>query len=173
MPRSTVNLYLVRHTEAIPVGGAITRDADRPLSGRGENDAELIGSALAHIDPSIDVVIASPLLRAQQTGEILSTCLSETPIWHTSNNLAPGFLPRNLLEELIALTVGAGVVAIGHQPDLGMFISFLVAESAPAALELVPGAVARITLGGNLARPRARLNWIVTPELVRSMHSQS
>ncbi|MDH3252473.1 MAG: histidine phosphatase family protein [Ignavibacteria bacterium] len=163
----------MRHTEAVPLGGAITRDADRPLSGRGEDDAELMGSALAHLDPNIDIVIASPLRRAQQTGEILSTGLSDKPIWHTSNNLAPGFLPRNLLEELIAFTAGASVVAVGHQPDLGMFISFLVAESAPATIELGPGAVARITVSGNLKRPKARLNWILTPEVVRSMYLQS
>ncbi len=163
----------MRHAESLPLGGSITRDADRPLSGRGEDEAELMGTALAHIDPNIDVVIVSPLLRAQQTGEIISTGLSETPIWHTSNNLAPGFLPNNLLEELIALTVGASVVAVGHQPDLGIFISYLVAESAPASIDLVPGSVARITLGGNLKRPRARLNWILTPELVRSMYIQN
>ncbi|MBP1647501.1 MAG: hypothetical protein H6Q30_946, partial [Bacteroidetes bacterium] len=38
-----MNLYLARHSEAVATGGSVVRDADRPLSVRGEEDAALMG----------------------------------------------------------------------------------------------------------------------------------
>jgi len=67
-----MKLYLVRHADALPVGGKIDRDAERPLSQTGLQEAALAGQALALLEPALDAVLVSPLLRARQTGERLS-----------------------------------------------------------------------------------------------------
>lgn len=165
-----MNIYLVRHTEAVPVGGAITRDADRTLSGRGEEDAALMGEALAGIDPGLKMVVTSPLKRAIQTGEIIGRRMSRHPTFHVSEHLAPGFNHRSLVQNLLELSGGSNIVAVGHQPDLTNFISFFIAGSSYTSIAMETGAIANIAMraGGK----EAQLRWILTPTLVRSLHNE-
>jgi phosphohistidine phosphatase len=172
-----MNLYVVRHAEAVQVGqnkpsagGAITRDADRPLSLRGEQDAALMGKALARLDPFIDVVVTSPLLRAVQTGEIIGREISNHATFQTSASLSPGFRPDVLLEELLAIVGGASIISVGHQPDLSMFISYLIADSSRAAVAMEPCAIAHLKLTPRAGRVEAQLRWLLTPDTVRSVH---
>jgi phosphohistidine phosphatase len=158
-----VNLYLVRHAEAVPVGGRILRDADRTLSARGEEDSALMGRWLAGIDPDVDSIVTSPLVRAKRTAEILLREMSDHPALHVSEHLAPGFSHAPLLEELSALDRGGGIVAVGHQPDLSMFIAFLIADRAQVAVAMEPGAIAHLRVRTSAGRLESQLRWLLTP----------
>lgn len=164
-----MNLYVLRHAEALPVGGIITRDADRHLSPRGEEDAELMGKVLAHLDPNVDIIVTSPLLRAVETGEIMGKELSDHPIMHVSEHLAPGFSNSALFRELMALSAGSNIVAIGHQPDLSGFISYLIAGSDDAAVAMSAGAIARLIV--DASHDHAQLAWLFTPEVVKTLRA--
>jgi phosphohistidine phosphatase len=164
-----VNLYVVRHAEALPVGGIISRDADRRLSPRGEEDAALMGRALAHLDPNLEIVVTSPLRRAVETGEIIGEALSDHPIMHISEHLAPGLSPAALLRELMALSAGAHIAAIGHQPDMSNFISHLIGGGREASVAMRTCAVARLELDGS--GTRAHLGWLLTPDTVKVLHT--
>lgn len=161
-----MNLYVVRHAEALPVGGMITRDGDRHLSPRGEEDAELMGKALAHLDQNVDIVVTSPLTRAIETGEIMGKELSDHPTMHVSEHLAPGFSNLALFRELLALSAGSNIVAIGHQPDMSSFVSYLITGSDEAAVAMSAGAIARLVLDGTNAH--GHLAWLLTPEVVKT-----
>lgn len=165
-----MDLYLVRHAEAAPVGGPIKRDTDRSLTARGEEDAALMGRSLARIDPNIDIIVTSPLVRAVRTGEIIGGEISDHPIFHTTEHLAPGFRQRSLWEELLALSGGASIVVVGHQPDLGMFISYLIADSSRASVALSPCSIAHVKVEAMGSRREAHLRWLLTPEIARSLH---
>jgi phosphohistidine phosphatase len=165
-----MNLYVMRHTDAVPVGGVVTRDAERVLSVRGGEDAVLMGRVLARLDPFIDIVVTSPLVRAIQTGEAVGTGVSDHPIFHVSNNLLPGFNEKNLLEEIIAISGGGNVIAIGHQPDLTRFISFLVSGGVPSGIAMDTGAIAHVRLQMDPTRREASLRWLMTPATVKSLH---
>ena len=167
-----MNLYLMRHAEAVPVGGEVARDADRPLSARGEHDAALVGKALVRIDPSVDVVVTSPLLRAVQTGDIVRTGIGEHAILQKSTNLSPGFSVERLMEELTVLSRGGNVVAVGHQPDLSMCISYLIAVSGAATVAMEPGAVACVKLSPRGRRSESQLRWLLTPEIAAAFTTQ-
>jgi phosphohistidine phosphatase len=160
----------MRHTEAVPVGGEVTRDADRVLSVRGEQDAVLMGRALSRLDPFIEIVVTSPLARAIQTGETVGSEVSEHPIFHVSKNLLPGIKEKDLLEELIAISGGANLIAIGHQPDLTRFISFLVSGGVPSGIAMDTGAIAHVRLQMDPTRREASLRWLMTPATVKSLH---
>lgn len=159
-----MNLYIVRHADAVPVGGAIIRDADRPLSSVGEEDATLMGSVLARVDPHVEIVVTSPFVRARMTGEIIAAEIAHRPIVHATEHLAPGFDRRRLLEELFVLGAGGSVIAVGHQPDVGMFVSFLVSESPHSVLAMPPGAIA--ALGRDSSS--FHLRWLLTPDIVKT-----
>lgn len=161
-----MNLYIVRHAEAAPLGGRIHRDADRPLTSVGEKDAANIGRALAHVDTNISAVITSPLVRAIRTGEIIGRELNTHPVIQTNEHLAPGFNHQRLLEELLALGQEGSVVAIGHQPDVGMFVSSLVADYSHPVLAMPPGAIA--ALSGDSSHGSFFLTWLLTPDVLRN-----
>lgn len=167
-----MNLYLARHAEAVPVGGRILRDADRILSAAGEDDALRMGRALAKIDPSINIVTTSPLLRAIHTGEIIGHEVSSHPIFHVTEHLAPGFREKTLLETLHALSGGGSVVAVGHQPDMSAFVSYLIADATSAAVAFPPGAVACVRIKQIATHPEAHLLWLLTPDVVKSLHPE-
>ena len=162
-----MNLYIVRHAEALPVGGMITRDADRHLSPRGEEEAELMGRALVRLDPNVDILVTSPLVRAIETGEIIGKELSDHPITHVSEHLAPGFSNPALFRELLSLSAGSNIVAIGHQPDMSNFVSYLIAGSTDSAVAMSAGTIARLIVDGS--HPHAHLAWLITPEIVKSI----
>ena len=159
-----MNLYIVRHAEAVPVGGPIEKDADRILSEKGERDAALMGRVLAQMDSSIGVIVTSPLKRALRTGEILGGYV-RLPC-RVSMHLAPGMMTEELLGDLLEMGNGTSVVAVGHQPDLGMFIGSIIGDSGSAAIEMPPCAVANIRISGQ--RADARLAWLLTPEVLRN-----
>jgi phosphohistidine phosphatase len=164
-----MNLYLVRHGEAVATGGSIVRDADRPLSIRGEEDATIMGRVLAQLSPALELVVTSPILRAVRTGEIIGNEISSHPVFSVTNHLAPGFRPRNLYDELVMLCGDGDVLAVGHQPDLSGFIAFLISGSTSAAVAMAPGAVARLTVQKGKSRPDATLDWLLTPQVARSL----
>lgn len=162
-----MTLYLVRHAEALPVGGSITRDAERVLSPAGTETAGLMGSVLARLDPAIRTVCTSPFERAVQTATLLAGRFPQPPAVHPSENLAPAFTPQALLDELLALSRGAPVVAVGHQPDMTNFLSWLIA-GAQADVAMPTGAVACVTTTPDGSA--AMLRWLLTPALARELH---
>jgi phosphohistidine phosphatase len=164
-----MNLFLARHGEAVATGGVVLRDADRPLSVRGEEDAALMGRVLARICPNLQMVVTSPLLRAVRTGEIMGNEIGSHPVFSVTNHLAPGFRHKSLLDELMLLASDGDILAVGHQPDLSAFIAFLVSGAADASVGMPPGAVARLTVRPGRARHSATLEWLLTPQLAKSV----
>ena len=163
-------LYLFRHAEALSVGRSIVRDADRPLSPQGEHDAALMGQALARLDPAVSQVFTSPLRRALQTAELVAHAFSPPVPIAPMDALLPGIRYKSLYEELVSASTAANVVAIGHQPDLSQFISYLIADAA-ANIAIAPGTLVRLTVQANASQPDATLDWILTPALVRAFTS--
>jgi phosphohistidine phosphatase len=58
-------LWLLRHAEAVDG----LPDDERPLTERGERQADAAGAALVRLDVHIDVCLSSPKLRALQTAQ--------------------------------------------------------------------------------------------------------
>jgi len=164
-----MNLYLVRHAEAAALGGTIHRDADRPLTKRGAEDSKLVGRVLAHLDPGVTIILTSPLRRARQTGENIATAFNGHVAPRATESLAPGFRVRALLEELRAVGHPSGLVMVGHQPDLSMAIGHLIDGQAHVAVGMPPGAVALIRMSGGGPAAEVHLQWLLTPEILRSL----
>ena len=161
-----MTLYLVRHGEAAPVGGAMTLDADRPLTQRGERDMAALGQVIAHLDRRVAHVLTSPLARARQSGAILASALGNGVVTRTTENLSPGFRPKGLLAELAKIAPEDSVIAVGHQPDLGEFLSSLVTDASHAAVAFPPGGAAGIILQAPPQERKAVLQWLLTPDAV-------
>jgi len=163
-----MNLYIIRHGEAVRVGGAITRDADRVLTPGGERDARRVGEALARIDGSVRLVLTSPLVRAVQTGHLVGAAFATAPTVEPSELLLPGFRHKALLEKLASLPGGESVVLVAHQPDLTQLISWLITDDSSASIGMAPAAVAHVSVAPPLQSGEAMLRWLLTPEIVQT-----
>jgi phosphohistidine phosphatase len=155
-------LWLLRHADAEPHG---TRaDAERRLTARGERQARLAGAALGRLHVSVDAVLVSPKVRAQQTAELASESWGESlraPAHHpppaqTHPSLAGGFDAAQALDALAGIEPEGNLMVVGHEPDL----SGVVGELTGARVDLKKGGLAVVRLGGGggelvvLLRPR-------------------
>jgi phosphohistidine phosphatase len=159
-------LCLVRHADAATVGETMVRDADRPLTAAGEEAAARLGTFLGTAERGIGLVLCSPLLRARQTADLVAAHHPGRPAVRATETLAPGFSRRRLLEEILALAEEGPLAAIGHQPDIGALISFLISGSIGVSVVVPPGSAAKITFAGTPDRPDGRLDWLLSPDLL-------
>lgn len=164
-----MNLLIMRHAEAAPIGGEIMRDADRVLTARGENDAVLVGRSLKTLSLSPDLILTSPLERAKKTGAILSSVWKHRPEVRPTEHLGMGFRQKSLLADLKALQTLQTIIIVGHQPDMSDFIAYCIADSKRAALAMPVASAARLTLTFNSSHLDATLHWLLTPDLIRTL----
>jgi phosphohistidine phosphatase len=102
-----MRLFLVRHAHSEPG----VPDELRPLSARGHEQARELGERLARSTP--DVVLASPLLRARETGAAIAKAAGTD--LRVDERLAPGATAGDVLAAVE--DAGDTVVVVGHQPD--------------------------------------------------------
>ncbi len=166
-------LTVVRHAEAAGISSGINSDSERPLTARGMTDALAIGRMIALLDHAPTLVMTSPLLRAVQTGAAIAGSIDPSMVSSVNPSLAPGFEPRPFYEELLALRRSGqkSVLAVGHQPDLGEFISYVIAGHGTSSLGLVPGTAARLSIRFSGPHPEGILQWLLPPEAARAFLS--
>lgn len=164
-----MHLYLVRHADAVPAGGAITSDADRPLSERGVEEASLAGRVLGVLDPAVRLVLTSPLTRAVETGELIAAGLPSAPERRVTQALAPGFRPEELLEEILPLGIGFHCIVVGHQPDMSQFLARLITGGARTSVAFSPGSIASLVVTPMGDRADAQLRWLLSPQLAGAL----
>jgi phosphohistidine phosphatase len=164
-----MNLYIIRHGEAVRLGGAVSRDADRTLTPRGEEDARRLGKALARIDNSVRLIMTSPLLRAVETGRLVGAAFASGLAVQPSDRLVPGFRHKALLEEIALRSDEGSVALVAHQPDLTQFISWLIADDASASIGMPPAAAAHVRIAPPVQFGEATLRWLLTPEILHTL----
>jgi phosphohistidine phosphatase len=155
-----IRLHLIRHADAGDPGAWAGDDASRPLSDKGERQAERLGRHLAAIGFETDAIVSSPKVRALRTAEVVASALGATV--RIDERLGGGFAVR----ELAVLLRDAGdprrPVLVGHDPDFSDLLSTL----AGAPLEMRKGAIARVDLPEDVASGAGRLRWLLPPDLL-------
>lgn len=115
-----MELLLWRHAEA----ESGTPDLGRKLTARGEKHARRVASWLNDRLPESARILVSPALRAQQTARALAE-LSERKI-----KLVPALAPDVSAEDFLRAVdwpdARHTIVAVGHQPTLGLVASRLL-----------------------------------------------
>jgi phosphohistidine phosphatase len=160
-----LHLYLIRHADAVPHGDTSFADDDRPLSELGRRQAEALGKALAEHGVNFDVILCSPLPRAQETVEGLLAGLSEpTPPVEYTAELAPGAKPRKLDREIVKHE-GTSIALVGHQPDLGEYAARLIG-SKKASVAVAKAGVACVACEEPPDKGCGSLVWLITPEWI-------
>ena len=167
-----MELYLIRHAEAAPLGeGGVNEDEDRPLTEAGREQSRLLADGLKRLGIGLDLVLTSPLIRARHTAEgMLEKWGQPTPELHVAEELAPGGRRGKLARRL--RRQGRGRIAlIGHAPSINRFAAWLMG-SKKSKLELTKAGVAYIHCEDGAGKGEGVLLWLATPDwMQRSLPS--
>lgn len=165
-----MRLLVVRHaiaedSEAFAVTGR--DDALRPLTEDGIRKMRRAVRGLRQLVPSIDLLAASPLTRAAQTAEIVRAEY-DMPGIQTTSSLEPDATVEEVVEWLGTLDAGT-VAVVGHEPQLGRLVTFLIGGGDRTGVELKKGAAALLDSDGHPAPGDARLVWSIPPTVLRDL----
>ena len=150
-----MELYLLRHADADTI--AATDDA-RPLSEKGEGQGKRVARFCeAHrLIPAR--LLASPILRARQTAEILAAHLDlklEIAPW-----LACGMRPAEAVKHLRESAADPAIMLVGHEPDFSALAAFLLGLPSGEQIEIRKASLTRLTVLA-LEKGGARLDFSV------------
>ena len=118
-----MDLILWRHAEARDAKDG-EDDLTRPLTPRGEKQAEKMAAWLNRYLPETAKVLVSPSVRTRKTADALGRKL------RVVDALAPGAGAHQLLDAARWPDSREPVVLVGHQPALGQLAALLMAGGA-------------------------------------------
>ncbi|MEC4985748.1 MAG: phosphohistidine phosphatase SixA [Oscillatoria sp. PMC 1068.18] len=126
-----MEIYLIRHGIAAE-RGSYDRDEDRPLTEKGRQRTKKVALRLHEIGLRWETIFTSPLVRAQQTAQILQEVGLGTTVVEF-----PALAPDGDVQALVnwlETNQCRGAAFIGHQPDLGNWAEILVSGKIEAKL---------------------------------------
>ncbi|MCW2957262.1 MAG: phosphohistidine phosphatase [Solirubrobacterales bacterium] len=106
-------LWMLRHGDAEPHGARA--DPDRRLTHNGQEQARLVGLAMARLGVEFVAIFTSPKVRAHATATGAAVALDEDVVVHAG--LAEDFDVAEALMLLGAADDGEKVLVVGHDPD--------------------------------------------------------
>jgi phosphohistidine phosphatase len=155
-----VELYFMRHGSAAgSAGSGSMRDDERPLTPEGVARSEALAGLLARTGVALDVIVASPLVRARQTAALVSGRLGAPLV--VDGAAGPGFGMRALISIVKRYREAGALLFVGHEPDMSRLVAALIGGGR---VHFKPGSLARVRAewdGGD--RLAGRLLWLLPP----------
>jgi phosphohistidine phosphatase len=162
-----MEIYILRHGIAVERGTpGYKKDSDRPLTKEGIDKMHQIAEAILATDLKFDLILSSPLVRAEQTARIVADELDEEVTF--TDHLSPDGNALELVRE-INDEKPQRVLLVGHEPDLSRLISLLVSGNSDSSIELKKGGLCKMTVDRLVFSQCATLNWLLTPKQLRSL----
>lgn len=140
-------------------------DGNRPLTTKGKKKFQSIAKKLKKFLGPIDLIVSSPLLRAQQTAQLLQEEYPHTPLL-SSDTLSPHSTPKEFTQWFHEeIEKGAKqLVIIGHEPQLGLLASWLLLGSQQSQIKIKKGGCLGIKISSPMGPRKGVLLWALTPK---------
>ena len=151
-----MELYFLRHGQSVPRSEWDGEDASRPLTEAGISSLAHAAWTLARLKVEPDVLITSPMERAQRTAEIVAPALGLEGKLSTASSLGRGFSMKDLRRLLREHARAEAVMLVGHNPEFTTVIHKLTG----AHVVLSKGGLARVHLSARKSRS-AELVWLL------------
>lgn len=163
-----MHLLIVRHAiaedkEAFARTGR--PDTERPLINEGRVEMRQVAKGLRRQVDSIGVLTSSPLVRAAQTAAIIAEEYHAMPV-STVPALAPGSAPEAFATWLHTQLHVEVVAVVGHDPHLGMLITWLVSGLRESHVTLEKGGACMLEIDGEPDARSATLIWSLPPDVL-------
>lgn len=166
-----MKLILFRHGLAVEREISLAGPKDdslRPLVEKGRERSRKMAKALSELIGDVDLIVTSPLLRAVQTTEIVCGLIKAQKVVEISE-LVPEAPPQAFARWLQASAARAtSVIAIGHEPQLSAFASWVLAGRNESFIELKKSGFISLeiesfdSIGPNVAELKA----VVAPKML-------
>src|SRR3954465_11499424 len=140
-------------------------DRLRSLTPDGKKDMREAAFGMATLQPRVDLVAASPLVRAAQTAEILASEYKCKVV--TVDALAPEEDPARTVEWIEQHPMEGTLALVGHEPQLSRLIGLLLVGKTKAFVDLKTGGACFMEAPA-VSPGSFTLKWLLTRrELVR------
>lgn len=163
-----MRIYLLRHAIAVDRGSAAYVDDDRPLTEEGKEKMSKAAKGLASLITDIDVILTSPLIRAQDTARIAARALRAEQKVQICNELSAGSSVKNLMSLMSTFRGLNNIMLVGHEPDLG-FVASLLLGSENSIIEFKKGSLCCIEVSTLPPRSKGTLIWHLQPKHLRAL----
>ena len=166
-----MELYVIRHAIAQPLGQKNDfTDEKRALTSEGRERMREAARGLRRIGVEFDLVMTSPLVRAVETAEIITTELDLSRIEvRQTKALAPGASADALFAEIKKHKGAESIALVGHQPDLGEIISKIVQGNESLSVGMKKGGVCCLNVIERVPTLRGSLIWLLGPKHLRML----
>lgn len=167
-----MNLILIRHAIAEDREEFIFKnkeDSLRPLTDKGRKKMLKMFERVEESIKEVDLIVSSPYLRAIQTAEILQSFLPKLKI-EQAPELVPHCPPQAFMKWLKAhARENKTVAAIGHEPQLSLFISFLLSSKTESFIEMKKSGIAMLELSSvsEIETAHSQLLWLLSPKILQ------
>lgn len=142
-------------------------DSTRPLTPKGRRRMRQAARGLREVLGRPDLLASSPMARAVQTAEILSEVWDGIPVAEVAP-LAAG--PASAFLDWYREAAPAGtVVAVGHEPWLGEWASWLLTGLESSFVVFKKGGACLLEFPDGIAPSAALLGWHLAPSHLRAL----
>jgi phosphohistidine phosphatase len=165
-----MNLYLIRHSIS-ERNSFNKKDVDRELTKEGELLINNSANTWKNFIDNFDIILTSPLKRARQTSELISSVMQTTKNILVENNLAPGSRTSDLIDILKEMDLNH-IAVVGHQPDISIHISNLCGKEG-FNLVFSESTIAKIEFAKQIRYNSGKLIFLIPPtiKLEKGAHS--
>ena len=161
-----IRLYLIRHGIAVEPAEFSGSDGARPLTAKGRRRFRRAAKEFARLAEPVSLIVASPLVRAVQTAELLAWALKADAV-EINSDLTPSGNGEALLRWLASRAEdGQGVALVGHDPSISLLLARVADLSGPDAARVVfrKGCIVRVDVGALPAARPAQARWWMRPQ---------
>ncbi len=163
-----VELYLVRHAIAAERGPKYPDDRLRPLTADGIKRFKETVRGLDAIGVQLDMILTSPLKRAEDTATLLSAGLDKQAPVQVLAALEPSGRPAAVIEAIgKTARKHRRIALVGHEPGLGELAMRLL--GARGFVEFRKGAVCAIDVDSATLSGPGTLRWLLPPRVLRRL----
>jgi len=156
-------LYLLRHAKSSWKEPGL-EDFDRPLNGRGQDAAPLVGRFIRKKKLTVDLLLSSPAARARQTASLVREAAGLSAALLFDERIYEADAARLLEVVSQAAESADALMLVGHNPGLEELLRLLTGEER----QMQTAALACVELDVEKwakTRERAgRLEWLVRPK---------
>lgn len=160
-----MKILILRHAEAMNRNPKkFPDDGLRPLTKTGQEKSAEVAQVLRKSKTRFDMVFSSPLLRAQQTANIVrkELHLAKSRLVFT-DHLAPLGDLDLLVEEIRKLDPISIVLLVGHEPELSELISIFLSGGRSLSIVMKKGGLCCLSMDEFEAGKYGTLEWLLTP----------
>lgn len=166
-----MKLLIVRHADAGDPDAWVKGgkpDSERPLSDKGRKQSTRAAKSLIELVPTVDMVASSPYKRALETADLVFSPSVARTKFKITDSLVPEAEPEAFARWLKEQRPREVVAAVGHEPNLGILATWLVAGLDQSRFRLKKGGACLISFSKPPGKKGGVLHWLVGPKQLAS-----